>query len=170
MISRIATFTIPKLSTYGKDIKNVITCQTPSYFSEVSMKEARAILRGLKKENPQAYDALRGQINAMADKSGHRLNILFSEAHPGMLEVTIAPKNAATTREFAEEFLDVFRDPENAVAHLKNLKKMWCEPKTLKEGETMMTHIVDPKTNFINELRESLYKLIENAEFRKYAK
>ena len=87
-----------------------------------------------------------------------------------MLEVTIAPKNAATTREFAEEFLDVFRDPENAVAHLKKLKKMWREPKTLKEGETMMTHIVDPKTDFIAELRESLYKLIENAEFRKYAK
>jgi len=170
MIGRIATFTIPKLPSYGKGVRNVISCQTPSGFSVVSMEEARAILRTLKKDNPRVYDALRGQINAMADKSGHRLNILFSESHPGMLEVSIAPKSAATTREVAEEFLEVFRDPKHAKSHLSKIKTMWNDAKQLKEGETMATHIVDPKKDFIAELRESLYKLIENAEFRKYAK
>lgn len=170
MIQRTATFVIPKLSGYGKGVKNVISCQKPSGLSQITEKQAKQILDTLKKENTPVYDSLRGQINAMADQSGHRLNILFSETHPGMLEVTIAPKSAPTTREFFNELVRIFSDSKNAGKHAKNVKEMWQGASAVKQGETAITHVVDPKTDFIGQLRESLYKLIENAEFRKYAK
>lgn len=168
MIQKGVTYVLPKLKGYT-NIKNVVTVQGPSEFSSISAKEANKIMTTLK-ENSTVYNGLRGQINAMADQSGHRLNILFSESNPGMLEVTIAPKSAATTRELADEFSALLKDPDNAGKHLKEIKRMIVDGFKTKEGETVMRHVVDPKSNFLGELRESLYKLIENAEFRKYAK
>lgn len=165
MISK-AKFFIPKLEGYAQ-AKNVITVQRPSELSEVTTRQALKILDKLKENNRPVYDSLRGQFNAMADQSGHRINITFPEKHPGMLNITLAPKSSATTREAADEFLAIFTDLKNAPKHIKELRRMFSVAGTLKEGENMITHTVDPKTNFIGKLQNSLYNLIENNAFKK---
>lgn len=164
-----AKFIIPKLEGYVK-ARNVITLQRPSELSDVTANQALKILNQFKTNNKPTYDTLRGQFNAMADQSGHRINIMFSDRNPGMLDITLAPKSAATTREAADEFFAIFTDFKNAPKHIKELRRMFSEAGKLKEGENMITHTVDPKTNFMGKLQDSLYTLIENKEFRRLQK
>ena len=156
---------IPKLAGYN-GIKNVMKVQDRSLLSTLSEVETRNIMKALR-ENEPAYNALRGEINAAADASGHRLNILFSDMNPGMLDITIAPQTAATSREFLEEFLSMFKDPKNMKAHYNEFKRMFQESKKLKKNENYTTVTVDPSKNFVKELRDALTRLIENKEFRK---
>lgn len=156
---------IPKLRGYN-GVKNVITVQKPSSLSEVTMTEARDTMRALR-NNETAYNTLRGQINAAADASGHRLNILFSDMNPGMLDITIAPKSAATSREFLDEIVLMFKDSKNMKTHFSEVKRMFKEAKNLQRNENYTTVTVDPSKNFIPELRATLTRLIENKEFRK---
>lgn len=159
------TLVVPKLKSYVNS-KSVITLQRPSIVSDVTPEDAKQIWDEFRTSNKTVYNCLRGQINAMADQLGQRINITFSNKQPGMLDVTIAPKAAATTREAADEFVAIFRDFPNAQKHYANLKKMFATAEKIEKNGDVITHTVDPRTNFLGQIRESIYELAEKAKLR----
>ena len=155
---------IPVSDLY-KGAKSVITVQAPRYsiINEdfvISKKTVQNIIQKFK-ENKSQYDALTGQVNAQADSAGMRLNIRFSETHPGKLEIGIAHKSVPTTREVANEISLMFSDSKNIATHFKSICKMLKGAIKSDSQGGVKKVIVGPEEPYAEKVREALLDVIE---------
>lgn len=162
---------IPVSDLY-KGAKNVITVQAPRYsiINEdfvISKKAAQNIIQKFK-ENKSQYDALTGQVNAQADSAGMRLNIRFSETHPGKLEIGIAHKSVPTTREVANEISLMFSDSKNIATHFKSICKMLKGAIKSDSQGGVKKVIVGPEEPYAEKVREALLDVIEARELARH--
>lgn len=116
------------------------------------------------KANP-GYNELRGRINAQADSAGMNINILFSEAHPGKLEVQIADKSLPTSRDMVDDAVNIFSDIKNAGKHFNALKTKLKGALNGDKNGGITTVIVDPKENYAQKIADALLDAIEAREF-----
>lgn len=117
------------------------------------------------KANEASYNTLRGRINAQADSAGMNINILFSEAHPGKLEVQIADKSLPTSRDMIDDAVNIFTDIKNAGRHFNALKSKVKGALNGDKNGGITTVIVDPKENYAQKIADALLDAIEAREF-----
>lgn len=129
----------------------------PKEIVEKTIKEFKA--------NEASYDTLRGRINAQADSAGMNINILFSETHPGKLEVQIADRSLPTSRDLLDEATNIFTDIKNAGKHLKTLKAKFNGILNSEKNGGVTTVIVDPKENYAQKIADALLDAIEARDF-----
>lgn len=162
---------IPVSDLY-KGAKSVITIQAPRYsvINEdfvISKKTVQNIIQRFK-ENKSQYDALTGQVNAQADSAGMRLNIRFSETHPGKLEIGIAHKSVPTTRELIDEFTLMCTDPQNIKTHFNAICKMLKGSIKSESQGGVKKVIVGPEEPYAEKVREALLDVIEARELARH--
>ena len=162
---------IPKSNLY-ENAKNVMILNSPRYslITEdyvISKKNAFKIIQQFK-QNKSQYNALRGQVNAQASSAGMRLNIRFSETHPGKLEVDIAHKSIPNSRELAGEIVKIFSDSANMKTHFKEVFKMLKGSIKSESQGGVKTVIINPEEPYATKIREALLDVIEAKELARH--
>lgn len=160
---------IPKKSGYA-NANNVMKLETDTL--QLFSKDQAALSRFQKTfdeftQNPQ-FEFFRGPLNAMADQAGLRMTVDFLPKKPDKLVVTIFDKKYVPDSEFFTEFANAFKEPKKFFAHMKNFVNGWVDSYCLVGTDFRRKIIIDPKNNYVSDIKNAIYELAEGKELSKH--